>query len=358
MALDPNIILQGRQIQLDSPMDSYAKALTLKELAAKQQATEKAQAEQSTMNDILKRSTTVGPNGQINVDRGMALSEIAGKVNPQKALEYKKLLDSYDLDQLDHITKTSKAFAFSVTPENYTETVQKMRQMGLPNADKFPDVYSPQFVQRWQVGTLEGEKQVEQRWKEKEFALKETAASLEAQKTKAETAKIKTESGTSGGTPKMTEAQSKALGFGRRAIISDQIVNRIMSDPNADITSLKTQLTSDLPKWMGSLKNPQEQALKIAKAGFIASVLRKESGAAVTPQEFNTYDSIYFPQPGDNEQSLADKQKLRANFIDTEKMTAGNAWRDPVGGSAKTNAEGNQQAAAPKIFKTKDIEWK
>jgi hypothetical protein len=69
--------------------------------------------------------------------------------------------------------------------------------------------------------------------------------------------------------------------------------------------------------------------MALAKNGFIASVLRKESGAAVTPEEFKKYDELYFPQPGDNEQTLLDKKVLRENFVSTEKATAAGAWRDP-----------------------------
>jgi hypothetical protein len=84
--------------------------------------------------------------------------------------------------------------------------------------------------------------------------------------------------------------------------------------------------------------------------------LRKESGAAVTPDEFETYNKIYFPQPGDGDQAQMDKRTMRQNFIDTEKMTAGNAWRDPI--PLKTSQQKvASQAAKPKTFKTNEIDW-
>jgi hypothetical protein len=129
---------------------------------------------------------------------------------------------------------------------------------------------------------------------------------------------------------KMTDAQSKSLGFGRRAMLADQMINELSSDPSADVTSLRTQMKMAMPKWMGGFQNDQEQALAMAKLSFVSSVLRKESGAAVTPNEFSTYDKIYFPQPGDSEQTQSNKEILRKNFIDTEKLTAGSAWQDPI----------------------------
>lgn len=135
---------------------------------------------------------------------------------------------------------------------------------------------------------------------------------------------------------KMTEIQSKALGFGRRAMLADQMINQIEANPNVNVSSLKTQAMLALPKWMGGVRDPREQALATAKLSFIASVLRKESGAAVTPEEFGQYDKMYFPQPGDTPETRADKATLRANFVDTEKLTAGKAWRAPIPLSASS----------------------
>lgn len=178
-------------------------------------------------------------------------------------------------------------------------------------------------------------------------------------KNQAEAAEARAKARGEGAGRSMTEAQSKSIGFGRRAMIGDQLVDQITANPKYDVSSLKTQFKAGLPKWLGGVKDPREQALALAKTSFISSVLRKESGAAVTPEEFAQYDAIYFPQPGDTPEILQQKKILRTNFIDTERLSAGPFWKDPIGGSV--SIPGSGKPAAPtttaKTFKTNEIEW-
>jgi hypothetical protein len=44
----------------------------------------------------------------------------------------------------------------------------------------------------------------------------------------------------------------------------------------------------------------------------MAALLRKDTGAAVTPQEFQIYDQTYFPQPGEDATTVENKRKSRA----------------------------------------------
>lgn len=344
MAIDPNILLQARQPQLNDPLEVAGKAMSLKQLQIQNQAMQRDQSDKMAYNDILKRNTSVGSDGKLAVNKGATLSELS-KTNPQAAMSLQEKWASEDFDQVKKRTEMSKQLAWSMTPENYSVIRNQAIQMGIPHADKLPDFYDPGIVRQLQMSTLNADEQLKQMNSDRDYKLKSREVAVKER-----------EAGGMGGAPgKMTEAQSKALGYGRRAMISDQMLGKIMSDPSADVTSLATQIRSDLPKWLGGAKTPQEQALNVAKLGFISAVLRKESGAAVTPAEFESYNITYFPQPGDSPQVLADKQQLRANFIDTEKMAAGNAWRDPI--ESKSQPKTNAQASTQKIFKTSEIEW-
>jgi hypothetical protein len=48
---------------------------------------------------------------------------------------------------------------------------------------------------------------------------------------------------------------------------------------------------------------------------FIASVLRKESGAAITASEYASENKRYFPQPGDKERVIAQKAQARRQVL-------------------------------------------
>lgn len=179
MGLDSNIILQGRAPQLLGPMDIAKDAMNLKQLAMQQQQFEaqnkeyqRKLSEENSMTNLLKNNIQQDDKGNYSLNRGAALSELY-KVNPLKALEFQKTLASQDLDQLKAHTETAKNLAWSVTPENWAQTKQKAISVGLPNAEQLPDQYTPEFVNRWQLATLNGEEQVKKMQFEKENQLKE-----------------------------------------------------------------------------------------------------------------------------------------------------------------------------------------
>jgi len=60
-----------------------------------------------------------------------------------------------------------------------------------------------------------------------------------------------------------------------------------------------------------------------AKENFITAVLRKESGASISPDEFAREDKKYFPQVGDSPKVLEQKQRARDLAIDAMKIQAG-----------------------------------
>jgi hypothetical protein len=77
-----------------------------------------------------------------------------------------------------------------------------------------------------------------------------------------------------------------------------------------------------LPQVLGGL-SPEQQQVAQARINFITAVLRKESGASISPSEFTTAEKNYFPKPGDDAIVVAQKQKARDLAIKTMEMQAG-----------------------------------
>jgi len=67
---------------------------------------------------------------------------------------------------------------------------------------------------------------------------------------------------------------------------------------------------------LGNIAQSKEsrQASQVAK-NFVAIVLRKDTGAAVTPQEFDFYKDIFIPQYGDDDGTLQLKATARSTFL-------------------------------------------
>jgi hypothetical protein len=132
----------------------------------------------------------------------------------------------------------------------------------------------------------------------------------------------------------LTESQGNATAFGMRMIESNKIINNLAKE-GVNLPSFFTGLEK-VPVIGGSLRagvnmlpgyaggqNEKEQSLIQAKKNFITAVLRKESGAAIGPEEYVTEDLKYFPQRGDSQLVIDQKAEARKLAIDAMKIQAG-----------------------------------
>ena len=139
-----------------------------------------------------------------------------------------------------------------------------------------------------------------------------------------------------------SEVQGKAAFFADR--IED--VEQILETPTADGQPLDTVGTSLLgsslsagviPSWVpgsevvGRLSNYAQsedyQKFDQARRNFVNAVLRRESGAVISEEEFDNANKQYFPQPGDTPQVMAQKRKNRADALTAMKRDAGPLYK-------------------------------
>ena len=118
-----------------------------------------------------------------------------------------------------------------------------------------------------------------------------------------------------------TTDQTNAAGFFDRMTQAEQV----LANPdvvNAAI-SYSGKAKANLPFGIGNyMADPNYQQYDQASRNFINAVLRKESGAAISPSEFENANVQYFPQPGDTPQKLALKAQNRATAINSMKRAA------------------------------------
>jgi hypothetical protein len=120
-----------------------------------------------------------------------------------------------------------------------------------------------------------------------------------------------------GASKPLTEDQSKALLYGTRMQESDKIIGDL-ADKGTSSPSFAQQLTGGqglLGRVATSTASPQQQQVDQAQRDFINAVLRRESGAAISPTEFESARLQYFVQPGDSKEVKAQKAANRQTAI-------------------------------------------
>ena len=122
---------------------------------------------------------------------------------------------------------------------------------------------------------------------------------------------------------KLTEGQSKDVNYFRRGLSAHQE----LSQPEMEKALL--QWTDTIAGNFGTLgrkfQDAEFQQAQRAANEFLAMVLRKDTGAAVTAQEFELYGPIYLPMPGDKPEVIAAKRNAREQFLRGMEMGAGTA---------------------------------
>lgn len=148
---------------------------------------------------------------------------------------------------------------------------------------------------------------------------------------------------------KLTEGQSKDLIYHSRGLQALEAFEPI-SAAYADGVS---RVASQVPG--GNYVVPEDfQKARQAGRNFLASVLRKDTGAAVTKSEEDLYGDIFLPAPGDKPGTLAQKAEARRQAIDAIRGGLGTAevlalgkrltTRQP-GEDAPPNSGASQQGA-------------
>lgn len=117
--------------------------------------------------------------------------------------------------------------------------------------------------------------------------------------------------GAVGGAGKLTEQQSKDMVFVTRANGALPIINK-MGDNLASLTQFAG---SQMPLVGNYLVSKEYQQAKQAGLEFLQAILRKDTGAAITPQETEEYGKVYLPQPGDSAAVLTQKKESRVRAV-------------------------------------------
>ena len=145
--------------------------------------------------------------------------------------------------------------------------------------------------------------------------------------------------------PPLNETQSNSAGF------ADRISNAL---PELErISPLRSSIIAEeLPLGMGaSSVSDEDKRFFQAERSFINAVLRKESGAAIGKDEFESARRQYIPLPGDGPQTLERKRIERQTALQNMNRAAGPSYQNsstqpvaapvtPISGKTRRTASG------------------
>ena len=126
--------------------------------------------------------------------------------------------------------------------------------------------------------------------------------------------------------PEPTKAQYDAGLFAGRLAQADPILTKLESAiTGMNVLSYEFQL-----KAKPTFQSADMQSYMQAARNFINAVLRRESGAVISPEEFQEARAQYLPQPGDTADTLAQKKANRDYVFQSLRQQAGPAYQAPL----------------------------
>lgn len=163
-----------------------------------------------------------------------------------------------------------------------------------------------------------------------------------------------------GAAPKLTEEQGKNTAFGTRMAGAMKNIDALEAKFNP--ANVKDAALSVIPVAGNYLKSDEAQLYDQAKKEFLAGILRGDTGAAITDQEFEMYGPMYFPVVGDRAATMQAKKDARERALQGTLFRAGkgaslvpgvgvsatvgattNAPADPLEGKTATNPATGQK---------------
>jgi len=116
-----------------------------------------------------------------------------------------------------------------------------------------------------------------------------------------------------------TEGQAKANIYATRGVRANAILDRLENQG----TELSQALISGVPIAGNYMTTPAYKQYEQAQRDFINATLRQESGAVIADTEFDNARKQYFPQPGDDPQTIAQKRQNRSTAMQSIREASG-----------------------------------
>lgn len=371
MAIDSSIY-RGMASQTPDIMGAVDKGLRMRDLMDQRK-------ERSAISDAFKKHTTVGPDGKVNVDRGLVMKDLYA-ASPEAAMRMNEQFQTQDArdaqmqanrvkSQMEKLQMSNQLVSSATDQNTWTMSRNKAIEMGLAKPNELPEAFDPKFRDYLAGATMTQMERLNQQFRVSESERDQKNKELDRGLKRDELdAKIQ-----GGEKLKITGDQAKAAGFANRIRSAESVMEGLEKDGFTG---------SDTRSWVQKklfqeAKPVNLQKLEQAQRNFINAVLRRESGAAISGSEFDSANLQYFPQRGDSPEVLEQKRQNRLDALASLEAEAGPGLehvqrareriaQDNTFGRAPVMTPGNREinilpkanaAGGRQVFKTSDIEW-
>lgn len=263
--------------------------------------------------------------GAANIVGGMNTMQQNSMREEQLASQLKKKQEEDALNQfLQGANLQDKGFQIVKSGDGGEKQIVGIGEIMNQQSEGLSNYYlerTPEYRERQRLAEQNRMKQEERQQKEFDFEREKFEKRLELDRKKIEQQSKKLAEKTSKKPiPKSTQFQAGtfAARIEQAENSFDDLLNR-----GYDPTSTERRFLGLLP---GEVKPEFQQRQEQAERNFVNAVLRRESGAAIAPEEFVSAEKQYFPRPGDTADTVEQKRRNRQIVFAGLKAESGEAY--------------------------------
>lgn len=359
MAIDSSIY-RGMASQTPDIMGAVDKGLRMRDLMDQRK-------EKSVISDAFKKHTTVGPDGKVNVDRGLVMKDLYA-ASPEAAIRMNEQFQTQDArdaqlqanrvkSQMEKLQMSNQLLSSATDQNTWVMSRNKAIEMGLAKPNELPEVFDPKFRDYLAGATMTQLERMNLKLKERELATKGFADPL-AQEMKYERLdKMKRE---------RADADFKRTPEGRLQSLSAEQKQRL-DNAKLGLTSVQGMAEALLGQGQNTFSVIGDNDFTQQRGLFEEALGRMQSGGAITADEAARFKAMAptFRDSADMQRKklvqLQNEMASRLGTLGFKPAELGVSLSDisnikiknsGTAGLEKANA-GNQG----QVFKTSDIEW-
>lgn len=152
----------------------------------------------------------------------------------------------------------------------------------------------------------------------------------------------------------LTESQGKDLTYAQRADNAKAILDKLEPTITAmNPATYAAQVAAEGSSFLNQYVDPSVRQYRQAQRDYLTAVLRRESGAQIAPTEFATGELQYFGRPGDDPDTLTNKEQTRDTAVNSFKQNV----PDYDARVAAMPSTGNTLNQAENLAKTTVASW-
>lgn len=364
--IDPSIALQGKGLQLPNQLPMYAQAQELGLNALRMQEVQRGIEQENKLRELIAGGADLNAPETIRQVYGISPRMGAEFEKGRATIQKEKTATAKNVADLEaQYVRNARDTLGSVNDQNSYNAWREQTIARLPGlADIVPPQYSPQAKVALMAdankyldqNTISAAQRAQLAQSESQFQRREAKpvfspefggfiAPPTAAAPQGTFIPVTTPTGAPLESSKpLTEGQAKGVGFALRAQEADKIISTVGKGGEVQPGLIKrmAEATPFVGEGLGTMTNwtqsAAQQQIEQAQRNFVNAVLRQESGAVINQEEFNNARKQYFPQPGDSDAVIKQKEQNRRTAIKALETQAGPGLRR-AGATSSTSKE-------------------